>query len=219
MDGPRNVTEPLAAVVERARALIRPGKRTLLGIAGAPGAGKSTLVEHLAAALDGAAAVVGMDGFHLANVELDRLGRRARKGAPDTFDAPGYAALLARLRTNDESVVYTPLFDRALDDPIGSAVPIASEVPLVVTEGNYLLLDGEGWSSVRPLLDQVWFLDLPDDVRIARLAARHERYGMAPAFARERVRTGSDGRNAALVQSTRDRADLLLRVTELSQKS
>ncbi|MFN2562115.1 MAG: nucleoside/nucleotide kinase family protein [Jatrophihabitans sp.] len=213
MDGPPRVTEPLAAVVDRARALISPGKRTLLGIAGAPGAGKSTLVEHLAAALDGATAVVGMDGFHLANVELDRLGRRSGKGAPDTFDACGYAALLARLRVNDESVVYAPLFDRALDEPISSAVPVAREVPLVITEGNYLLLDGQGWSSLRRLLDQVWFLDLPDDVRTHRLVARHERYGMARAVAQERVRSGTDGRNAQLVQATRDRADLIVQLT------
>lgn len=206
-------TEPLADVVERARALITPGRRTLLGIAGAPGAGKSTLVDQIAIALGPLAAVVGMDGFHFAGVELGRLGRRASKGAPDTFDAFGYVALLARLRANDEPVVYAPLFDRALEEPIGSAVPIAREVPLVITEGNYLLLDGEGWSSVRPLLDQVWFLDVPDDVRIARLAARHERYGMAPAVAAERVRTGSDARNAVLVAATRDRADVVLRVT------
>jgi pantothenate kinase len=206
--------EPLSAVVERARALVSPGRRTLLGIAGAPGAGKSTLVELLAAALGDVAAVVGMDAFHLANAELDRLGRRSRKGAPDTFDAYGYAALLARLRANADPVVYAPSFDRSIEESIAGAVAIAQDVPLVITEGNYLLLDGDGWSSVRPCLDEVWFLDLPDEVRVARLTARHERYGMAAAVAAKRARTGSDGRNAAVVEATRERADVILQLID-----
>ncbi len=206
--------EPLSAVVERARALVSPGHRTLLGIAGAPGAGKSTLVELLAAALGDIVAVVGMDAFHLANAELDRLGRRSRKGAPDTFDAYGYAALLARLRANADPVVYAPSFDRSIEESIAGAVAIAQDVPLVITEGNYLLLDGDGWSSVRPCLDEVWFLDLPDELRVARLTARHERYGMPAAIAAERARTGSDGRNAAVVEATRERADVILQLLD-----
>jgi pantothenate kinase len=212
-DRPRTVTEPLAAVVERARALVSPGNRTLLGIVGAPGAGKSTLVDLLAAELGGVAAVVAMDGFHLANAELERLGRLSRKGAPDTFDAFGYAALLGRLRANAAPVIYAPLFDRGVEESIAGAVPVACEVPLVITEGNYLLLDDDGWSSVRSCLDQVWFLDLPDEVRVGRLVARHERYGMAAAVATERATAGTDARNAALVQATRDRADLIVQVT------
>jgi pantothenate kinase len=209
----RVVEESLPAVVERVRALLSAGERTMLGIAGAPGAGKSTLVDALAAALGEEAAVVAMDGFHLANAELDRLGRRSRKGAPDTFDDLGYAALLGRLRARHEPVVYAPLFDRSIEEPVGSAVPVRREVPLVITEGNYLLLEGEGWTTARGLLDQVWFLDLPDQLRTARLAARHERYGMAGSAALERATTGTDGANARLVAVTRERADLVLRVT------
>jgi pantothenate kinase len=208
------VEEPLAAVVERARDVIRRGERRMLGITGAPGAGKSTLVAALAAALGEEAAVVGMDGFHLTNAELERLGRRDRKGAPDTFDCHGYAALLDRLRRNAEPVVYAPLFDRGLEEPIGSAVPVRSEVPLVLTEGNYLLHDVDAWPAARACLDAVWFLDVPDDLRTRRLVARHEHYGMATDAALARATTGPDGANARLVAGTRERADLVLRLTD-----
>jgi pantothenate kinase len=206
------VVEPVAALVARAGALAAGGRRTILGITGPPGAGKSTLVDALAADLGNVAAVVGMDGFHLADAELVRLGRRERKGAPDTFDAYGYAALLARLHANTDPVVYAPRFDRSLEEPIGSAVPVPAHVPLVITEGNYLLLDGPGWSAARSFMDQVWYLDVPDQVRIARLAARHEHYGMPAATAIARATTGSDGDNARLVETTRERADLVVRV-------
>jgi pantothenate kinase len=212
-DPPPSTQEPLSAVVERARALASPGTRTMLGITGAPGAGKSTLVEALGNALADVVAVVGMDGFHLADAELVRLGRRARKGAPDTFDSYGYAALLGRLRANEDPVVYAPRFDRSLEEPIGSAVPVPRDVPLVITEGNYLLLDRDGWTAARSRLDVVWYLDLPDDVRTARLTARHERYGMPGGVALERVTSGPDGENARLVETTRHRADLVLQVT------
>ena len=114
----------LADLVTRARALMVPGERRILGLIGAPGAGKSTLCAALAGALGDDAAVVGMDGFHLANAELERLGRRQRKGAPDTFDADGYAALLERLRQPVGQTIYAPIFNRDLEESIGSALPI-----------------------------------------------------------------------------------------------
>ena len=207
------VEESLPAVVARARALIRADRRMLLGITGAPGAGKSTLVAALAQALGSAAAVVGMDGFHLANAELDRLGRRDRKGAPDTFDAAGYAQLLGRLRANVDPVVYAPEFRRDLDESLGSCVPVPRGVPLVITEGNYLLLEGDGWSSARCHLDQVWFLEVGEQTRTDRLTARHLHFGRPLDVARERVLHGVDADNARLVAGTRDRADLVLRLT------
>ncbi|MDX6213286.1 MAG: hypothetical protein QOF82_2373, partial [Frankiales bacterium] len=149
----------LDRLVADALLLAAPGGRAILGIAGAPGAGKSTLAEALVAALGEQAVLVGLDGFHLANAELVRLDRLQRKGSPDTFDAAGYVSLLRRLRARDEPVVYAPRFDRSLEESIGSAVPVPAEVPLVVTEGNYLLVDDGGWAPVRGLLDACWYVD------------------------------------------------------------
>jgi pantothenate kinase len=205
------VEETLPAVVERVRALMQ-GDRLILGVTGPPGAGKSTLVEALGRALGPSAAIVGMDGFHLANAELDRLGRRERKGAPDTFDSYGYANLLGRLRANLDPVVYAPRFQRDLEESLGSSVPVGQDVPVVITEGNYLLLDDDGWPAARRQLDQVWYLEVAEEVRTSRLTARHEYFGRSPEAARERVLHGVDGENARLVARTRHRADLVLRV-------
>jgi pantothenate kinase len=198
----------LAELIDRAHGLIEPGRRRILGITGAPGAGKSTVAEALVTALDGAAVLVAMDGFHFANVELERLGRRDRKGAMDTFDAAGYAALLRRLRDPAEECVYAPLFRREIEEPIACAVPVRADVPLVVTEGNYLLV----WESVRTLLDEVWFLAPAEQVRLDRLVRRHEAYGKSPGQAREWA-YGTDQRNADLVAATRDLADLVIHLT------
>ncbi|MEV7237225.1 nucleoside/nucleotide kinase family protein [Streptomyces sp. NPDC051020] len=200
----------------RARRLATPGHRRILGIAGPPGAGKSTLAAQLVDALAGFAVLVPMDGFHLARAELDRLGRADRKGAPDTFDAAGYAALLRRLRTpGEEGPVYAPAFDRTLEEPIAGAVPVPPHIPLVVTEGNYLLHDDGPWAPVRGLLDEVWFLDLDPDVRVRRLVDRHVRFGKPRPYA-ERWVAGSDETNARLVDRGRDRADLVVRLRPAS---
>ncbi|MER6997100.1 nucleoside/nucleotide kinase family protein [Streptomyces sp. NPDC000410] len=200
-------TEQLTA---RARQLARPGQRRVLGIAGAPGAGKSTLAAELVARLGGLAVLVPMDGFHLAQAELDRLGRAQRKGAPDTFDAKGYAALLARLRAPEPGVtVYAPTFDRDLEEPVAGSIPVAPDVPLVVTEGNYLLHDDGPWAGIAALLDEAWFLWLDDRRRVPRLVDRHIRHGKERAHA-ERWVEHSDEANARLVARGRDRAHLLV---------
>lgn len=192
------------------RALAGSGAaRVILGIAGAPGSGKSTLSDLLIEALAPDAVLVGMDGFHLAAAELERLGRTARKGAPDTFDVHGYVALLRRLRARDEPVVYTPRFDRALEEPIGSAIPVRQNVPIVITEGNYLLLDEPGWRDVPTVLDACWFVEPPEALRLERLVARHVSYGRTPDQARDRSH-GSDQRNARLIAGTRARADRIV---------
>ncbi|MGW0121413.1 nucleoside/nucleotide kinase family protein [Streptomyces sp. NPDC003327] len=190
--------------------LIAPGRRRVLGIAGAPGVGKSTLAERLVGRLGGGAVLVPMDGFHLAGVELERLGRAGRKGAPDTFDAAGYVALLERLRAPEPgTVVYAPAFDRGLEEPVAGAVPVPPEVPLVVTEGNYLLHDEGAWARVLPLLDEAWYLDLDDRRRVSRLVERHVRFGKDRAHA-ERWVHASDEPNARLVARGRDRAHLVV---------
>ncbi|MEU7819262.1 nucleoside/nucleotide kinase family protein [Catellatospora sp. NPDC049133] len=192
--------------VARLRAT-RPG-RLLVGIAGAPGAGKSTLALELAAKLDHAA-VVPMDGFHLANVELRRLGRADRKGAPDTFDAAGYAALLRRLREATGETVYAPTFDHVLNEPVAGSIPVPPDVEVVVTEGNYLLLDTPPWDRVRQLLDLAVYLSADDGPRVDGLLARQHAKGLDPAAAHDWVHR-SDEANARVVKATAHRADLRL---------
>ena len=207
----------LARRVRRVRAAAPARhRRTLIGIAGPPGAGKSTLAAALVDELTGdgvPAALVGMDGFHLAQSVLDAAGLAEIKGSPETFDPGGYLALLGRIRAIPRQTVYAPLFDRSLEEPIAAAVPIGPEVDVVVTEGNYLLLAAPPWDRIATLLDEVWFLVVPDALRIERLVARHVQFGRPVDDARRRATTGSDGANARLVCATRTRADLIITET------
>lgn len=195
-------------LVERARALTSGG-RALLGICGAPGAGKSTLAAKVVAEVGPTAVIVPMDGFHLHDTELARLGLSDRKGAPETFDVHGYVALLRRLRTETDHVVYAPEFDRSREESVAGAIAVRPEHRLVVTEGNYLLLDAPGWSDVLPLLDESWFVEGDDAVRLTRLVARHVSHGRPPDEA-ERWATVGDQANADLVARTRAAADVLV---------
>ncbi|MCC2309361.1 nucleoside/nucleotide kinase family protein [Cellulomonas chengniuliangii] len=190
-------------------AAARPGARVMVGIVGPPGAGKSTVAERLAAQIGRQARVLPMDGFHLAQRELDRLGRADRKGAPDTFDVDGYVSALARVRADTPGTVYAPAFERSIEEPIACALPFGPDVRVVLTEGNYLLHDAGGWEQVRPLLDECWYLDVDDAVRVRRLVDRHVRYGRPEAAARAWV-DQVDERNTALVARGRARADALV---------
>jgi pantothenate kinase len=181
------------------------GHRRVLGIAGPPGAGKSSLAEAVVARLDGLAVLVPMDGFHLSNAQLDRLGRRDRKGAPDTFDVDGYVALLRRIKAADGDM-YAPRFRRDLDEAIAGSIAILHDVPLVITEGNYLLVEEPPWASIRDLLDESWYVDLAPPTRIRRLIDRHVRFGKSETDAERWVRR-SDEANAEVVAVARDRAD------------
>jgi pantothenate kinase len=206
----RSLEEVVAVVREAASGR----DRIVVGVAGAPGSGKSTVAEALVQALGEEAALLPMDGFHLSNAQLARLGSRDRKGAPDTFDAAGFTATLARIRAAGEGqpgahTVYAPAFFREVDESFAASVAVLPRTRIVVTEGNYLLLDADGWGGVAALLDVSLYVGVDHGVRMRRLVARHERFGMtheqAVAWA-----GGTDERNAVLIEATRDRADHLL---------
>jgi pantothenate kinase len=201
----------LPELIAAARRLIRPGQRSFLGITGAPGSGKSTLAEAIEAALAPEAVLVSMDGFHLRDTELRRLGRYQRKGAIDTFDAAGYVNLLKRLHSREDAIVYAPLFDRSIEESIGSAVPIPRDVPLIITEGNYLLMEDPDWRQVRDLLDESWYVEPGDEERRRRLIARHVQFGRAPHEAHERSH-GVDERNAEIIKATKKNATRVVRL-------
>ncbi|WP_418274945.1 nucleoside/nucleotide kinase family protein [Isoptericola jiangsuensis] len=200
------------AAISRARALAADGARTILGITGPPGAGKSTLADAVVTALGPQLAVaVGMDGFHLSNVVLAARGSADRKGAIDTFDDAGYATLVARLadaRPGDAPVL-APVFRREIEEPVAAGVEVPAEVPLVVTEGNYLLATSGAWPAARDRMAEVWYVDVPDGVRLARLEARHHAFGKSAQEAARWAR-GSDETNAAAVRASRERATLVV---------
>ena len=192
------------------RLRLADGSRLLLGVAGAPGAGKSTFSASLADFFGpGAALVVPMAGFHLGNAVIDGTPLRQRKGAPDTFDVGGYFSLLQRLARRDEDVVYAPDFRRSIDEPVAASIAVPASVPLIITEGNYLLAENPAWQRVRSQLDAVWFIDTPPALRLSRLVERHMVFGMDRPAA-EAWANGSDEANARLIEATRDRADRVI---------
>lgn len=206
-------------LVERARALTTTGERVILGIVGPPGSGKSLFTELLVSALGRVTPVqaadepwvcnVPMDGFHLADVELRRLNRADRKGAPDTFDAYGFCALLRRLLEHRDQTVYAPAFDRTIDQPIAGSIAIGPAARLILTEGNYLLAEVPPWPDVRSLMTEVWYCDADERRRVRQLARRHVEFGKSPSEAQAWVER-SDRANADIVVDTRRRADLLI---------
>lgn len=213
MTSPSSTVDGLVGRIERLRAA-RSRPRVLVGIAGLPGAGKSTLATELVHRLAGARPWPGsrvgylpLDGFHLADVELHRQGLQDRKGAPETFDAAGFAALLARVAAGE--TVWAPAFDRTLEQPIAQSLPILAATEIVVVEGNYLLLPDRPWCEARTLLDEAWFLRIDDETRRERLTARHIRFGKAEEPAREWIER-VDERNARLVATTESAADLIV---------
>ena len=191
------------------RAIPTPGERTIIGIVGPPGAGKSTLAEAIRAQLGNRAAVLPMDGFHLANSELDRLGLAHAKGSPPTFDVWGYVSAVERARNERDRILYVPEYRRTIEEGIAGAIAISPDVDIVLTEGNYLLLDAPGWRDIPRLLDEVWFLDPPATDRREHLEARHRTFGKSADEAANWV-AAVDEPNAVLIQSGRDRADLVI---------
>ncbi|MCV7415758.1 nucleoside/nucleotide kinase family protein [Mycolicibacterium litorale] len=201
--------EALRTITADTQALLDSGSgRVMIGITGPPGTGKSTLARLVAERFGPIASYVPMDGFHLSNAQLDRLGRRRRKGAPDTFDANGYLATLTRIAAaHRHSDVYVPDFDRSLEEPVAAGRVVPADARLVVTEGNYLGL----WDGVRPLLARLYYLDVDRAVRRARLIARHVAGGRSDAEAAQWVDT-VDETNADLIVATRGLCDRVFEI-------
>lgn len=194
--------------LQRIGHLLASGSRQILGLVAAPGAGKSTLAQAIQARWGDVVQVIPMDGFHLANSELLRLGRRGRKGAPDTFDAAGYVNLLRRIRTQSaDEVVYAPEFHRDIEEAIAGAIAVLPQTRLIITEGNYLLLQDAPWDQARDVLDEVWYLDVPEALRHARLLARHMHFGRSRDEALAWI-ASTDEPNAVRIAKCRGRADV-----------
>jgi pantothenate kinase len=202
-------TLPVEAVA-RVEALLAQGRRVLLGIAAGPGAGKSTLAQALQRRFADRSQYLPMDGFHLANRELARLDLRHCKGAPQTFDSAGFVDLLKRLRNQAAGeTIYAPDFDRSLEESIAGSIALQADKPLLITEGNYLLMEEGPWAGVRALLDEAWYLDLDPAVRHQRLLERHMRFGRSEQAARDWIRD-TDEPNAVRIAATRHQADWIL---------
>lgn len=201
-------------LVDRARQLMSSSSRTILGIAGPPGAGKSTLARALESQLGEASMHVGMDGFHYSRAHLASIGRLDDIGAPDTFDAAAFVDLVRRLRSSDRVIVLAPGFDRDLEEPVPGALRVRPNVHLVVLEGNYLLAPERPWSELKPLFDETWYCDPDDDVRIKNLILRHQTFGKSEKEATDWA-LGPDQRNADLIALTRGQADVVVRLDQL----
>jgi pantothenate kinase len=197
----------------RARALCGIGARTVLGIAGGPGVGKSSLATRLVATLNAAApdsaAYVPMDGFHMRHAKLEALGTAADKGMPHTFEGAAFVQFLADLKTAS-TAVSGPGYSRKIEDVVDNAFTVAPETQLLVVEGNYLLIADPPWHAVRPLIDLAVFIDVPRETVRVRLMKRHAEEGL---FTEERNRAHIervDLANYDLVSGTRQHADLVL---------
>jgi hypothetical protein len=199
--------EAKAIVAEYASA----SARTIIGIVGKPGGGKSTLSKYLLKEMDPTlVSVVPMDGFHLSNKVLKELGRSDRKGAQDTFDVKGFTNLIERIKLDSADPIYYPIFDRSIEESIAAQGVVYPSTRVVIVEGNYLMHDKDGWQEISPLLDQSWYAFLDEDIRISRLISRHIAFGKDPESAKAWAK-GSDQVNAELIEIGVGRCDFLIR--------
>lgn len=179
--------------------------RIIVGIVGPPAAGKSTIAAKLVQLLGPSSIPIGMDGFHLPQATLVRLGRRERMGAPDTFAVDDFVDVLTRIRRGG-SEVSVPGFDRTIEEPVPHASTVTAAGRTILVEGNYLLAEFGGWERVAPLLDLSFFVRVENDIRMQRLVARHIEFGKTPDAAAAWA-AGPDADNARLIGATADRAD------------
>jgi pantothenate kinase len=212
MTTPSNA-ESFGVLLDRLRQLSADRHRTIVGITGEPGAGKSTLAAALASALGEHAAVVPLDGFHLSNHVLDRLSLIDRKGSIDTFDLAGYASLLSRIRFDGHATIYAPTYNRDLEEAIAGWIAIGPRTTVIITEGIHLLADHRDATRARALIDELWYLDLPARTRVRRLVNRHVNHGKSELQANHWI-AELDEVNAAAVRAARHRADLLIEVLD-----
>ncbi|GHB70923.1 pantothenate kinase [Streptomyces umbrinus] len=183
--------------------------RAVLGLAGPPGAGKSTLARALVAQIGEGAAYLPLDGFHLSNAQLERLGLTARKGSEPSFDVWGYVDLLRRVLDETGRDIYVPDYDRTLDEPVAARHVVPPAARLIVTEGNYLACDLPGWRDAFVFMEECWYVEAPGDVRQERLVERQLAGGRDEAQARDWVATNDDP-NGELVEKSRDRCHRIL---------
>ena len=204
---PRNI-EGLVDAKGRILELSRSSDtRILIGIVGKPGAGKSTVTAKLKEILPNEETkILSQDGYHLSNAQLKELGRADRKGAPDTFDPKSFTELLRRVARDIEHDIYFPIFHREIEESIAAEGVITPKTKIVLVEGNYLLLDSHGWHEVADHLDETWYLNIDDELRLKRLVARHIEFGKDPEFAHAWAH-GTDEANARLIETTKVRAD------------
>ncbi|MCZ4514273.1 nucleoside/nucleotide kinase family protein [Streptomyces sp. ActVer] len=199
----------LAGLASDAWTLTDGTPRAVLGLAGPPGAGKSTLARALVAHLGEGAAYLPLDGFHLSNAQLERLGLTARKGSEPSFDVWGYVDLLRRVLDETGRDIYVPDYDRTLDEPVAARHVVPPATRLIVTEGNYLACDLPGWREAYVFMGECWYVEAPGDVRQVRLVERQLAGGRDEARARAWVATNDDP-NGELVEKSRDRCHRIL---------
>ena len=206
----------IQSVVDLISQRLEPKCRTVIAIAGPPGSGKTTLADAVVRQLNEQsieapefkATILPMDGYHRSNDELDRLGLRRRKGAVDTFDAAGFSAALEAL-SDDKKVHRLPGFDRRNDCVVPDRIIVEASTRIIVTEGNYLLLNRVPWRDLRALYAASVFVKAPLEVLKARLLERWRDQHLSPQEAQQKV-TENDLPNAALVLQESMSADLVI---------